>query len=122
MNWQNTVTVNVGDVIDLTDSDVLLGKNGIPDLRAIVRSRKMYPMITIFADGKYKDLRIARVTKINYATCYATTGRVFTNVHVELEDAFGEKPTLIATTSAKHASAAQSKPTGGGEWKRPEFQ
>ena len=118
------VDVAVGDVIDLRGSTVF-GKPGRERLKAMVRADYNKHTIEINAPKECIDLTFGRVTKINRVshTTAVYNGRSFhyTNCEVELEDAWGATPTLVAVNSELRA-ASQNKPgSKTTEWKRPGF-
>ena len=118
------VDVCVGDVIDLRDSTVF-GNPGRERLRAVVRAEYNKHTIEINAPKESIDLTFGRVTKINRVSHTTKTynGRSFhyTNCEVELEDAWGSTPTLIAVNSELRAASQDKKGSKPTEWKRPKF-
>ena len=121
-----TCGVKVGDIIDMRMSDIIEYK-GKRSVRALIRSRSKKDTICVLADERYAGLLTARVVKINEVTRYSRplpTGGgkmwTFTNVYVDIEDAFGEEANLVAENGKTAAATADNKQKGK-TWTRPEF-
>ena len=98
---RGTVFVAVGDVIDLRDAEQIRRKNGDSYLRIMLRSEsRKNSAVAIAEDPDALKLIIGRVTKILWVKHHVRMGshgwRNETDFGVELENAFGETPTLKA--------------------------
>jgi len=120
------IGIQVGDIIDLTNSS-MVRFGSTYNLRAVIRSEKRFTMITVFAPEECGVYKVARVTNIKGVDVYARTNNkgargkyAFTNVYVDLEDAYGERPTLIAENSIM-TNAVAKRDDLDKEWNRPNF-
>lgn len=99
-----SITVEVGDVIDLREA-LVTSTHQKPEKRKdnlfiVLRSENKNNTMAVFAPESAKNLvygRVTQITKVNhYCKRFNTGFRNCTDVYVELENAWGEEPTLIA--------------------------
>lgn len=118
------VDVKVGDVIDMRGCD-LIGLEGKEQTRLVVRAEHNKHTVELLAPKECIDLHYGRVTKIlkvSHRTRRTVKGFFhYTDAVVELEDAWGETPTLICENSTMRAIAKDDRGAKQTEWKRPGF-
>lgn len=122
-----SIRLTVGDVIDLRGAYVRKNDKGQAGLLCVIRDEEKKTNITVLADEKYQDLITGRVTKINSVHHVLRRGRngkwnIFTNVYVDLENAFGETPKYKAESDKIYTMTRTRADTKSDKtWVRPEF-
>ncbi len=118
------IEVMVGDVVDLMDSEIVTTRGGEEFLRMTIRSETKTNSLDIFADkeicGKYIRGRITKIVKVaHYRRRSGNKYWNFTDAWVEMENAYGEEPTLVSECTYLHPFGEQVKT--GGEADTPVF-
>lgn len=126
-NYVN-ISVQVGDVVDLRGAGIQ-DKAGYECFFAVIRTENKSHMITLVSDAKYRDLITGKIVKINKVVHtvrpFFAAGKIlwktFTNVFVDYENAFGERPNLVAENSRHRAMTSRNADNSDATWNRPEF-
>lgn len=91
--------VQQGDIIDLRGADVITGRGGVKNVRALIRSDNGNTYITLFSENLgYTIARIVSIDRLR-VNPYKTRSGIWvysTMAQVTLEDAEGEEPTRKA--------------------------
>lgn len=114
---KSRVEVMVGDIVDLMDSEIVQTRGGEEFLRMTIRTPTKNNSLDLFADkgicGRYIRGRITKIVKVAHYR-KKSGGRFwnFTDAWVEMENAYGEEPTIVSECTYLHPFGEQVK-TGG---------